>query len=196
MTEVTGIDRRLNIVVPLDGPDGAPIAYVHAQPVSLHTFEAHSAVIAAAYTAIFAGRVGGLSGPRVAAMALKEEAQAVGKWDGPHGVERTLFAEIRRLSNFICQEGGTWESIPYEDAVRQGLINEWERSEVDNALAFFTVVSCMDRRRALNDRLALMTLFWDASSTSLTSTDFASSIKTLTTVAGSGEKETASSIPV
>jgi len=193
---MTQIDRRMNIVVPVDGPDGKPQAYVHSTPISLEVFESNSRVIAAAFSAVFADGLGDLSGPRVAATIIREEAQRLGRWDGPTGVQNSLMNEIRRLSSYVSPGSNGWESIPYQEACDRSIINEWDRSEVDNALCFFTLVSCMHRRGNLESSLNGMAVFWDASITSLTVTDFAHSMKTSTVADSFGEKTVGSSVPL
>jgi hypothetical protein len=58
-----------------------------------------------------------MSGPRVAAMILKDKAIELGVWDGPEGVERGLIQEIRRLANVFVPTDKGWETIPINEAV-------------------------------------------------------------------------------
>jgi len=190
------IDRRLNLVIPIDGPDGKPAAYVHSTPISLEAFEANSIVIAASFSVVFADGLGDVSGPRVAATVIREQAQRLGRWEGPNGVHNSLMNEIRRLSSFLSPGARGWETIPYQEAVDKDLIGEWERSEVENALCFFTLASCMHRRANLDASLAGMSALWDASITSLSATDFGHSMKTSIVAGNTGEKAVVSSVPV
>ena len=95
------IDRRLNLVIPIDGAAGR--FYLHSMPVSRVVFEQYFLVLAKTFSAIYGEGLSALSGPRVAAMMLKRIAQRDGSWEGQDGVEG------ERLSRF---GGGVVGAVP------------------------------------------------------------------------------------
>ena len=133
---MAGIDRKLNLVIPVDNSDGS-VTYVHSTPISREVFERYFKIIARTFAEIYSGGYTVYSGPRVAALLLKSTAMDLGVWDGPTGVERGLMDEIRRLTNVVlpAPQGG-WVTMPFVEAIKAGQINEDDVAEVDNALAF------------------------------------------------------------
>ena len=199
------IDAKLNLVIPIYGDPQimndpktgkeAEIdtikAYVHATPISREVFEANFVVISKTFSAIYGEGLGAIAGPRVARMMLKKVAEDLGMWDEVQG---GLVAEMRRLANYIGPGQNGWETLPLEIAVQRQLIDGDDAAEVENAVAFFTVVSAMHRRNALRATLAGAASLWSAQITSLNCTDFAASLKTSTEAVNSSESP-ASSVP-
>lgn len=188
------IDRRLNLVIPLYHDEDKVYAYIHATPINREVFEKYHLVIARTLASITANGLGYIAGPRVAAMQLKAQAIATGSWEGTDGVQG-LMAEIRRLSNVLAPTGHGWDMIPLEDAVSQNFLDADDVSEVENALAFFTVASWMYPRPALKDILEGAAKLWGAQIESLGCTDFMNSLTTSKPAASTGEKAIVSSIP-
>src|SRR5215469_15371938 len=126
-------DRRLNLVIPVDTTAGE--VQVFSTPIGRPTFERYYRVLARAWSVV--ATMGGVaSGPRVAAMELRQTAIDVGTWDdvgSDVGVQRGLLEEIRRLTNVLVprsrDDGGGWEMIPLMDAVRAGTLDEEDLSE-------------------------------------------------------------------
>jgi hypothetical protein len=164
------IDKRLNFVIPIERSDGST-AYVHAEPIREEVFDAHFMIIGQAFAEMYSSGLGLFAGPRVAAKLLKKIAIAAEKWDGEDGVERNLFGEMRRLSHFIAPGvNGGWSPVPLDEAAAKGLISAEDVSEVENALAFFTVASSMHKRSELPVILAVVSRIWGAQTSSLNST--------------------------
>ena len=187
------INRKLNLVIPVE-TETAGIVHVHSMPIGREVFERFYKVIACTLTAIFEDGVGRISGPRVAALMLRQETERLAPptdearaaaWEA---VQTGLFGEIHRLTS-ILMPGSTkgWELVPYDEAVKRGVISADDAAEVDNALAFFTVVSSMMRGKDLDASLEGSKL-WGGSTTSLNSTAYANSLTTSTEDANSGEK--------
>lgn len=187
------IDRRLNLVIPIDRADGT--IYVHSAPISRPVFEQYFKVIAQTFSAIYTQGLGFTSGPRVAAWLLRDQATKAGVWDGEAGVERGLMNEIRRLSNVVVPSARGWTTIPFQDAVDGGSINDDDRSEVENAIVFFIVASSMHTRKELPAVLEGSTALWGAQTTSLNCTEYANSLPTPTATENTGGTVKASSIP-
>src|SRR4051812_3498357 len=109
------VDRKLNLVVPIERPEG--VIYVHAAPISREVYERHYLVMAKTHTAIFDQGLHFTTGPRVAALMLRDHAQRLGVWEGPDGVQVGLMAEIRRLANVIAPNGKGYGALPLDVAV-------------------------------------------------------------------------------
>lgn len=187
------LDRRLNFVIPVDRGDGT-IDFVHASPIGEATFDKYFMVIGQAFAQLYNGGLGLFAGPRVAAKLIKRIAISTECWDGEDGVERGLFVEMRRRANFV-RAGGV-DPIPLEEAIASKAISAEDASEVENALAFFTVASSMHKRSELPTILAVVARIWDARTTSSNSTEFSASLKTSTAPANTGAKAKRSHIPV
>lgn len=185
----TKIDKRLNIVIPIER------GHVHSMPISRAIFDKYFLTISKTFSAIYAEGLGYVAGPRVAALLLKKVAQDCGEWDGEEGVANGLMNEIVRLSNVVIVDEGVWKTIPLYNAIEKEILNEDERSEVINALVFFTCASSMHRPMDLGAILAGMRSLWGGQTTSLACTAFAASLPILTPEDSTGLKATASSIP-
>ena len=184
------IDKDLRLVIPFDSANGE--SFVHAQAISRQVFERYYEVIARAFTKIYAGGYGIVSGPRVAAMLIKDVARDMGASDD---VQAGLINEIRRLANVALLTPKGWEHVPLEEALAKKLIDEDEASEVENALAFFTLVSSMHKRSTREKDLAGAAALWGGRLTSLNFTEFVASLPTSTATDNSGATAAASSVP-
>lgn len=195
------IDKKLNLVVPLDREDGSKV-YVHSAPLGQPAFETYHLVLAKTFAALQSNGLGPVAGPSVAAMVLKTVAQETQRgpglswWEGADGVENGLLGEVRRLSNVVlCTQDGGWSTLPLQLALGQKLLSEEEAAEVLNQAAFFIVVSAVAPRLD-RPRLAMGAAhIFDAQTTSLNSTEFAASLRTPTEPESIGERAKASSIP-
>ena len=184
MAEGLKINRKLNLVIPIEVGGGT--IYAHSTPIGKEVFEAYYTVIAKAFSEIYSGGLNWVVGPRVAAFILRDVAKRTGAWAGEAGVERGLVNEIRRLTNILSPGERGWETTPFDDAVRTGLIDEDDAAELDNAITFFTVASSIHHRRDLPEILARATKLWSGQATSLTCTEFRSSLKISTVAENTG----------
>lgn len=177
------IDKKLNLVVPIEREDGS-ILYVHSTPLRHEVFEKYCLIIGQTFSAIYTGGLNISSGPRLAAMLLKQIAVAGELWDGDEGVERGLVAEIIRVSNVLVLTADRgWATVPMYDAIKQELLSEDELSEAQGAITFFIVASAMHTRQQLGSVLSSFTRLWSLLTTPLTVTEYASSLKTSTETA-------------
>ena len=90
---MVSIDKRLNLVVPIDRDDGT-ILYVHSTPLPRPVFERYVRVIAKTFAEIVTGGYSAAAGPRIAALLLNlyfngakggaEEAVAAAKQADTH----------------------------------------------------------------------------------------------------------------
>jgi hypothetical protein len=179
------IDKKLNLVIPvLDQDMQKPVAYVHSTPISSDVFEANYLIIGKVLAAIQAEGLGAIAGPRVAHWLMRDIALRNKMWDGPEGVKATLVAEIYRLTNVIAaSEERGWETVPYEEAKKRGLLTASEASEVEAALCFFTVASSMYWRGMREIMVEGGVRLWSSQTTSLDCTAFQNSLPTLTVAA-------------
>ncbi len=180
------INKDLNLVVPIERDDGAT-SYVYSIPVTASVFERYYMVFARTFNVIYTGGLGMTTGPRVAAMILKDTAKALGVWDGPEGADRGLMQEIRRLTNVIVLTEKGWEAIPLHEAITKGSLDERDASEVENAIVFFTVSWHMnrweDRKKGTEDKPSLLESamkIWGGRLESLSFTEFCASLSTST----------------
>lgn len=189
------LDKKLNFIVPIEEADGTK-RYVHSAPVGEAVFDKFFMTIGQAFNEIYGGGLGMLAGPRVAAKLIRRIAERTETLDGPDGVEAGFFGNIRRLSSYVAPRGdGSWEPIPLDEALAKGLLSAEDASEVENALAFFTVASCMHRRSELPTILEVVSRIWDAQTSSSNSTEFSASLRTSTAPENTGAKPKPSPIP-
>lgn len=189
------INKQLNLVIPLDRPDGTKV-YVHSTPIMQETFEAYHLILAKTFASFEGNRLGAVAAPGIAALLMKEIAKntsrsaGVSWWEGVDGVENGLFKEIRRLSNVITPTDDGWTTVPLDIALDQQLIDDEERGEVMNQVAFFIVVSTPVVPRG--DRKTLVmggaTIF-DALTTSLNCTEYANFLRTQRAPGSTGEND-------
>jgi hypothetical protein len=180
------IDKRLNIVVPIETNGG--VLQVHCTPLSAEAFDLHFAAIAKVFAIIHGEGYGALAGPRIAAKVLREVARASGSWEGPMGVEEGIINEIRRTSLVVKPNR---EKMLLHDAVQKGVLDKADVDILENTIVFFIVISAMHRPAVLTKLVEDMCLMWGAHSTSLTSTAWAASLPTSTETASTGATATA-----
>jgi hypothetical protein len=189
------IDRRLNLVVPVERSAG-DTAYVHSQPMSRLAFEENFLIVSKVFSAIYSEGLNVFSGPRVAALLMRRIARLEAKSEEEaeriaETVEKSFFREIRRLSSLILIQDTGWETVPLQEALDRSLLSEDDAAEVENAVTFFTVASAMHRRADLRAVLDGAVQLWGAQTTPLNSTEFAHSLRTSTAGASTGATEAA-----
>jgi hypothetical protein len=184
------INPKLNLVIPVETDGG--LLYVHAVPISNEVFERYYLVISKAFSAIHREGLGDVAGPRVAKMVLLDVAARLGTLED---VQQGLIAEINRLANVLVLGSGGWSPIPLHDAMRDGFLSAEDISEVENALAFFTVLSSMHKRKILDSILDGAASLWGALIVSSSCMEFAASLETSTETEPLAEKVIPSSIP-
>ncbi|MGH8321582.1 MAG: hypothetical protein ACRESI_06480 [Gammaproteobacteria bacterium] len=177
------ISRRLHLVIPIQLTKST--LYAHITPIDTTTFDTFFLPIAKTFSRIYTEGLGIVAGPRVASKLLKLVAEDLGTWEQ---VRSGLVAEIRRLTNILCLETAGWKLYPFEDAVRNKIIDAEDASEVENAAVFFTLISHMHKR---NERELIMTpvaALWGARVELLNCTEYQSSLPTSTSVESIGKK--------
>ena len=129
--------------------------------------------------------IGPITGPSVAALLLQQEANIIGEGEA---ISKMLMPEIKRLTNVMV--AGKDQIIPYGVVEQRNILDEDQRSEVENLLVFFTLASWIRLPEGLSNGLGLEGLrqLWKAQTTSLELMAYMSSLKTSTKDASIGEK--------
>ena len=189
------INRKLNLEIPVYDGDDKVVAYVHSTPVGREVFETYFESFSRVFTQIYAGGHGITTAPRIGYLLLKKDAIEHGVWEGERGVKRGLVEEISRLTNVLTPGDRGWEILPLEEAIKAGVIDEDDQSEIWNSLVYFTLASAMHRRAELGPLLNAALDLWGARTTSLNCTEFKDSLPTSTPTVNTGESLKPSSIP-
>jgi hypothetical protein len=180
---VVKLDRKLNIV--LDVETEAGTIHVHSVPISREVFEDNFLVISRAFTAVYTNGLGPVTGPRVAALLLKQEAQTLNAWER---TQQSLMAEIYRLTNVIAPGENGWETMPFDIAKKRGILNPDTAAEVENCIVYFTCASSIHLRAEMAVALDGLRTLWGAQTTSSNVTEFMRSLPTSTPEENTGEK--------
>lgn len=176
------INKKLNLVIPFEG------GVIHAMPISRMVFEKYYRVIAQTFAEMYSPGAAALSGPKIAALLLKDVAVKFDAWEGDEGVERGLMNEIRRLSNVAIVGNEGWQTFTYYDACKQSLLDEDQVAEIESLLVFFMCVSSMQKQRETEVILGMVNALWGSQTTLLAFTEYINSLRTSTGEGNSGEK--------
>lgn len=184
------INKALHLVIPAEGENGK--FYIHASSISRLVFEQFFFVISKTFAELYTNGPGVIAGPRVAMMMLRKVARDQGV---EREVEIGLINEIKRLANVLINTERGWEMITLDEAINRKLLDEDDVSEVENALAFFTLASVMHRRTERKPLLEAATSIWGGQITSSDCMEFLRSLPTSTVTVSSGETNPASLAP-
>lgn len=177
MPPLPSLNRKLNLVIPVDGTARGTI-HVHTSPLELPIFELYFELISVAYGRMMQqlGPSSIMSGPRVAKLYLGKAADQLGMRDE---LNNGLLPAIEQATNVLAiEEGKGWVTFPYYNA-KQWLSDE-DRSQVENAVAFFIISSASLPPQTLPSSLGLMQSLWGAQTTSSNCTAFGASLTTST----------------
>ncbi len=177
------IDRKLNLVIPVESDDGSTF-YVHAMPFSDEFWMSHYLLIAKVFSSFASEGLGALAAPRVAALMLNDIAT---KSDAQASAA-AIMNEIRRLTHVMLPGN---PPILLQEAVDKGLIVKADLSVLENAIVFFTVSSAMHRPPMLKVIMEMVCSLWNAQISSLGVTDFLASLQTSTGAGNTGGTATA-----
>ncbi len=177
------LNRKLNIVLSVDTEKG-PV-HVHSVPIGREIFEDNYLVISRAFTQVYTNGLGPVTGPRVAALLLRDEAKKLGVWEH---TQQSLIAEIYRLTNVIAPSDNGWETMPFDVAKKRGILDNDVAAEVENCLVYFTCASSVHLRVELTVALEGLSTLWGAQTTSLNVTEYQRSLPIWTPEETIGEK--------
>jgi hypothetical protein len=179
------LNRKLNLVLSVETEKG-PV-HIHSSPISREIFEDNFLTISRAFTAVYTNGLGPVTGPRVAALLLKEEAKKLGVWER---TQQSLMAEIYRLTNVIAPGDGGWETMPYDIAKKRGVIDEDAAAEVENCIVYFICASSIHLRAEMAVALEGLNTLWSAQTTSSNCTEYMRSLPISTQEENTGENQT------
>jgi len=181
---MTGVklNRKLNIVVNIETEAGS--VHVHSTPIGREVFEDNFLVISRAFTQIYTNGLGPVTGPRVAALMVRQEALTMGVWEK---TQQSLMAEIYRLTNVIAPSDSGWEQMPFDVARKRGILNADEAAEVENCIVYFTCASSIHLKAEMEVAWEGLRTLWGAQTISSNVTEFMSSLPILTPVGTTGE---------
>jgi hypothetical protein len=185
MAEVT-LNRKLNLVLSVETEKG-PV-HVHSSPIGREIFEDNFLVISRAFTAVYTNGLGPVTGPRVAALLLKEEAKKLGIWER---TQQSLMAEIYRLTNVMAIGENGWESFPFIVAKQRGILDPDEAAEVENCIVYFICASSIHLRAEMAVAMEGLSTLWSAETTSSNVTEYMRSLPISTPEETIGETATA-----
>lgn len=190
------ISENTYLVIPIYDDEGVVCAYAHSTPISYEVFDANYRIIGKTYTAILENGGTGfmdITGPKTAAIAMREAGRAMGEQPGQHDSAPALMAEIRRLTTVIApQEGDAgWTPIPLDVAAQRGVLTVPDVREVESAIVFFIVCWHM-LPRLLRYNLCRATLGWGGQTSLLNVTEFIASLQTSKKEENTGETVLAS----
>lgn len=135
------INEKLNLVVPLERPDGTKV-FVHSVPIGRETFENFYDVFMLAWERIW-DTPNKQAGPRTAMTILRASAKDLGRWEDVagkpgSGAESGLLGEVWRLTNIVVpREVSAAGYLPWDVAIKRGFLDEDDQYEAGNAIAFF-----------------------------------------------------------
>jgi hypothetical protein len=184
MTKTT-LNRKLNLVLSVETENG-PV-HVHSSPIAREIFEDNYLVISRAFTAVYTNGLGPVTGPRVAALLLREEAKKLGVWER---TQQSLMAEIYRLTNVIAPGDGGWETMPYDIAKKRGVLDEDSAAEVENCIVYFICASSIHLRAEMAVALEGLNTLWSAQTTLSNCTEYMRSLPISTQEENTGENQT------
>jgi hypothetical protein len=167
------LNRKLNLVMDVETDSGT--VHIHSVPIGREVFEDNFLPISRAFTAVYTNGLGPVTGPRVAALLLKQESQTLGVWER---TQQSLLAEIYRLTNVVAPGESGWETMPFDVAKKRGILDDVAASEVENCIVYFTCASSIHLKAEMTVALEGLKTLWDAQTTLLNATEYMSSLRT------------------
>lgn len=176
------LNRKLNLVLSVETETGT--VYLHSVPIGREVFEDNFLPISRAFTAVYTNSLGPVTGPRVAALLLKQEAQALGVWER---TQQSLMAEIHRLTNVVVPNGNGWETLPFDVAKKRGILDDDAAAEAENCIVYFTCASSIHLKAELTVAMEGLNTLWGAQTILSNVTEFMNSLPILTQEETTGE---------
>ncbi len=176
------LNRKLNLVMDIETGDG--VVHIHSVPISREIFEDNFLVISRAFTAVYTNNLGPVTGPRVAALLLKQEAETLGVWPR---TQQSLMAEIYRLTNVVAPGPTGWETMPFDVAKKRGILDDDEAAEVENCIVYFICASSVHLKAEMAVAMEGLSTLWGAQTSLLNVTEYTRSLPTSTPEETTGE---------
>jgi hypothetical protein len=194
MVDQVTINKKLNLVVPIDLDNGVKI-WAHSVPISREVFESNYLLLTRTLSDLYANGIGPAMAPRIASLVLKATAKEM---NSEVDISNNLLQEVYRLTNFIMpntNNGGGWQTVPFYDVKTKHMIDDQSLSEVENAIIYFIVASALHLKSELPMAYQGLRSIWNAQTTSLNVTEYRSSLAISTADASIGEKQPPPVIP-
>lgn len=189
------IDKRLNLVLEVEREDKST-CYVHSVPISRNMWKTHYTFLSMSINSLYADGFPPSTCARITYNRMLEIAEEQKERFGD--LQKTLFAEIWRLTNVIVPGENGYETVPFYNAMRdEKLLDADNVEEVQNFICFFTAASWVHglSRKEREAFQQLMTSGFGVQITSLPVTEYKNSIPISKQEENIGEKETPLSIP-
>lgn len=189
------INRRLNIVDEVTNENGT--IYVHSTPIRREVFDQHYLLLTKTINRMYEENITPVMGARIGFRLMRDISKEMGDATAEK-FNSFLMPEIMRLTNVLApdKDNGGWAMLPFEKALKDGLIDEDDADVVRNHFVFFTAASWIHTRKELAEMIyPLMINALGSRIVSSTCTDFKDSLPMSTPVASIGATATASSIP-
>ena len=179
------VNDSLQVVVPVRENDSGPSVCAYHVPISREVFEANYRILAATKAQLASKGIYYQmdSGPRIAAMALRDEgkrdAESRGDFDDggkPRDEAAPLLAEIKRLTTILVPSPDGWDMLPVDAAISQDKIDADEWQEALSALVFFTCHYALAKKRQRLEMANAMSSILSASITSSSLSEYVSSL--------------------
>lgn len=179
------IDKKLNLVLDIERADGS-ILKVHHVPISRDLYKAHYLFISKALFGLYSE---GFTPPQCTRLCHNAMLDLmVRQPDKFKDVDKTLLAEVWRLTNMAVPTDKGWQQIPFYEAMEGNYISEDDAEEVKNYVCFFTSASMVHGRGEL-EALYEMVMQSGVQTTSLDFTELMHSLRTSTSDANTGASE-------
>ena len=201
------INRQLHLVIEIDTDDGK--RYVHADPLPEDVFNRYALPLAQVFETLYE-RGATLGAARIAKSqfvntVLRDLPPIEGFVSEPErekledkikeSLEKDFFSPLRGTAHLIASTKGLWETIQLDDAIKMGLLDGDDVSEVENALTFFTVLYRLHRKTERETELRRLSAMWGLRIEYLSCTEFRNSLPTSMQAENTGVKEIPLSIP-
>jgi hypothetical protein len=154
------IDKRLNLVLEVQRDDGTSV-YVHSVPIGKEVYEANFRLITRTAVGMYSDGLAPGACARIAALAMRATAKDM---DGSSGdthrrAAESLLQEVWRLTNILMPGLRGWETVPFHNVIQEKTLDDEQVSEVQNILAFFTVVSWFHRESERTDIYQMLRIY-------------------------------------
>jgi hypothetical protein len=177
------INTSLNLVFPIrKAADDTAILWAYHVPIDEAIFQSNFRIISLTHADLFGnGPVyAGGSGRRIAADALREHGKAEAKRTGEEDKAPALLAEISRLTTILAPGPNGFQYLPANVAISQGIITAREWKEAEYNLVFFTCAYAMADLSKQESFGAALASVLGGSIQSLSPTEYAAYLQTLT----------------
>lgn len=189
--KIKKIDRRLNIVIEVTNEEDGVACYVHAAPIAEEVFNANYLLLARVIADLYGQGFTVAMSTRLAKRHMLKVAEELGLKEEC----AALIAEMHRNVNVLAPVAAGWDKIPYDEALKTGIIDEEDAAALGNLLCFFTAASWVQTPVEMVKMVHPVFHQNGVRTTSLGSMEWINSLSTSMKEDPTGPKAPASSIP-